>query len=196
MKKFCCLIIVLTFVAYSFAQEEEHLTFKNIPISGSISSFISKMKEAGFTLVEQIDDGAIMKGSFVGYSDCSVFVFCSSSSKTVWKVVAQLPSQSSWSSVKSRYRDFKEKYTTKYGEPFKNFEFFTDSYYEGDGYELQAMKLEKGYYSTYWKTERGFIVVSIDASSNSNGWVRLAYEDKEGVEIKRNELSAIVDDDI
>lgn len=137
-----------------------------------------------------------MTGPFAGFSDCQILIVCSPKTQTVWKVTAYLPDQTSWSSVESRYKDFKKRYTDKYGTPDDSYEFFTDSYYDGDGYELQAIKLEKGYYVTYWKTALGIIAVEVGASSNSKGWVELGYEDKAGTAIMDKERSAIVDDDI
>ena len=196
MKKIISLAIALT-ISFSLFAQEEHLTFKNIPITGSLSSFISKMKASDFDLVEQIENsGAIMIGSFAGFSDCTILIGCSPKTKTVWKVVVELPDQTSWTSVKSRYSDFKEKFKKKYGAPEKSYEFFTTPYYEGDGYELQAIKLEKGYYYTFWETDLGLISVSVDASSSSKGRVEFNYEDNASRAIMRNERSSIVDDDI
>lgn len=107
-----------------------------------------------------------------------------------------MPSQVSWSSTRSRYEDFKETYTKKYGKPSDSYEFFIDPYERGDGYELQAIKLEKGYYTTYWELEAGTIVVEIDALSNSDGWVKLVYEDAAGCAIQEREKSQMISDEI
>ncbi|MBR5035131.1 MAG: hypothetical protein IKX71_07465 [Bacteroidales bacterium] len=195
MRKLICLVLTITIGIAAFAQQE-HLTFKNIPISGPSSSFIEKMKQAGFEVVSELENGLVMEGTFVGLSDCKILVGITPKTKTVWKVIAQLPSKSSWYSVKNQYFEFKEKYTDKYGKPNDEFEFFSKPYYEGDGYELQAVKNDKGYYTTYWKSDLGIIVVSIAATSSSEGWVQLGYEDANGVEIRRQEESTIIDDDI
>lgn len=194
MKRLAFLLLSVVLCASLNAQE--HLSFKNIPIEGNISDFISKLKVQGFTLEESMSNGAILKGPFVGYDNCTVYVLCSKSSKTVWKVVASLPSQVSWSSTRSRYEDFKETYTKKYGKPSDSYEFFIDPYERGDGYELQAIKLEKGYYTTYWELEAGTIVVEIDALSNSDGWVKLVYEDAAGCAIQEREKSQMISDEI
>jgi hypothetical protein len=38
----------------------------------------------------------------------------------------------------------------KYGEPTQDFAFFQRPYFEGDGYEEQAIRLGKGHFSCYW----------------------------------------------
>lgn len=56
-------------------------------------------------------------------------------------------------------------------------------YYEGDGYELQALKNDKCTYSTYFKTEKGTLNVAITSSGN----LSLGYEDKINTEIQTEE---------
>jgi len=185
---FCCLS------AATMAQE--HMTFKNIPIEGNINDFVEKMEAQNFSVEEKLDGVITMKGSFAGFDDCRIYLIFSKKSQTVWKVTVSLPEQVSWTSTKSRYEDYKEKYTQKYGRPTKSYEFFLSPYERGDGYELQAISLEKGYYSTYWKSNLGTIVVEIEATSNSKGWVRLLYEDAAGVEIMKAEKNAAIEDDI
>ncbi len=195
MKKFM-IFFILTFLSVSLSAQE-HLTFKNIPIEGSVSAYVAKLEAVGFYLLHENDGrSAILQGSFAGFDDCTVYVIGSKSSKTVWKVVVGLPHQLSWSSTRSRYEDFKESYTAKYGKPADSFEFFIDPYEKGDGYELQAIKLEKGYYTTFWELSAGTIFVGISASNNSDGWVRLVYEDAAGVEIMNREKNQIIEDDI
>lgn len=193
MRRFFVLLLTL-FISVAL-NAQEHLTFKNIPIEGNMSNFITKMKAAGFKLNEMKDVGAIMTGPFVGY-DCTLAILCSRSSKTVWKVVAHLPSQVSWTSTRSQYDDFKERYTKKYGAPTQSFEFFLDPYERGDGYELQAIKLEKGHYVSYWDTPGGMIAVEIAASSNTDGWIKIVYEDAIGADVQSKEKDQMIDDEI
>lgn len=175
---------------------QDHLSFKNIPLGGKISEFVATLKAQGFEVVAEVDAGAALKGPFVGFDDCTVLVLATKKTHSVWKVVAQLPEQRSWSSTYSRYDDFKQKYIEKYGKPTKTYEFFTSPYEKGDGYELQAISLEKGYYNNYWVMPAGTIVVKIEANSNSRGYVSLGYEDALATEIKDKEDNAIIEDDI
>lgn len=193
MKKLVTVFILVLFSLTLFAQG--HLTFKNIPIQGNISSFISKMKSAGFSFVEQNDKNCIMNGPFAGFSNCDIVIGFSPKTKTVWKVMAILPSQISWGSVLFRYLEYKQRFIDKYGKA-ESFEFFEDPFYEGDGYELMAFRNEKATYASYWTTPLGIIQVAISASSNSHGWVTLGYEDKSGVAILDAERSAIINYDL
>ncbi len=54
----------------TFAQSSEHLKFKGVPIDGTLSEYVSKMKQAGFQLIETDDGVAVLEGEFAGYKDC------------------------------------------------------------------------------------------------------------------------------
>jgi hypothetical protein len=56
--------------------------------------------------------------------------------------------------ARSTFRDMRETMLMKYGKPESDFHFFTRPYYEGDGYEDQAIRLGKGHFDVFWtKTE-------------------------------------------
>lgn len=194
MKRIFLLILFCCFGIALYAQE--HLTFKNIPIKGAASNFVAKLESQGFVVAERRDGLVTMKGTYVGLNDCQILIATTKKTQTVWKVVAWLPEQVSWSSTRSRYEDFKEKFTEKYGSPTKSYEFFVSPYELGDGYELQAISLEKGYYNTYWESELGIIAVEIDALSNSRGWVKFVYEDATSAKVMSAEKNAVIEDDI
>lgn len=166
------LLLLFILPMYLFGQNE-HLEFKGIPIDGFIDSFIAKMEKEGFKKVSQTSGGVIMTGNFVNKS-CTVIVVSTPKTKSVWKVSVFLPEDASWYSLKSDYNYFKEQFNTKYGEPSNSFEFFSKPYYEGDGYELQALGKDKCTYATYWELEKGYVVVKI----GTDGQIVFGYEDK------------------
>lgn len=54
-----------------------------------------------------------------------------------------------------RWQKFKQLLSQKYGNPSYDFYFFKSPYYNGDGYELQAIRLNKGTAKTYWNRPIG-----------------------------------------
>jgi hypothetical protein len=50
------------------------------------------------------------------------------------------------------FRKMKNLLSKKYGVPSNDFEFFQNPYYDGDGYETQAIKLGKATFSSFWGT--------------------------------------------
>ena len=69
MRRFLTTIISLIFATAVFAQET-HLKFKGVPIDGSLTEFVSKMKTAGFTHTGTDHGIASLKGDFAGYKNC------------------------------------------------------------------------------------------------------------------------------
>lgn len=132
-----------------------------------------------------------MSGSFLNKT-CEVWVYCTPVSRTTTKVIVYMPKDNSWSSLKSTYLTLKEQYTKKYGTPSDEFEFFSTPYYEGDGYETQALELEKCTYSTYWQVPYGVIGVSISEFLQ----IRLVYEDAHNIKIMEKESMQAAYDEI
>lgn len=70
------LLLLLLFAPISMflaAQTDNpHLTFKGIPIDGNLSSFVSKLKAKGFTMLNSSNDLHVLSGEFASYKDCTV----------------------------------------------------------------------------------------------------------------------------
>jgi hypothetical protein len=191
MKK---LFIMMLLCAMSICvSAQEHMSFKGVSMGNNLTTFMSQLESKGYTtlLVREKGDGAVLSGSFAGKEDCKVFILVTQKSKLVWKVVVKFPERVSWSSLKSDYSSFKESYTEKYGVP-QVYEYFTSPYYEGDGYELQALKLEKCTYASIFKTSLGGILLEI----TDDKCVQVSYEDAINVEIKSKEKETIISNDI
>lgn len=68
--------------------------------------------------------------------------------KRVAKVIVNI--QTPDNKARETYASLKETLTKKYGQPEISYEYFKKPYYEGDGYEDQAIKLGKGRFLTFW----------------------------------------------
>ena len=172
-------------------QAQEHMTFKGLPMNCDLASFVSQLEAKGYTKLSIDEDSAFLSGSFAGKDNCTIIVLCTTAAKLVWKVAVYFPEQTSWHSLKSEYNSFKQSYTEKYGTP-RSYEFFSDPYYEGDTYELQALRLDKCTYSSFYDTPAGYIGLSISSTKK----VCVSYEDAINVVIKRNEKKKAVSNDI
>lgn len=181
------LFVVLGFIS-SFAQE--HISFMGIPVDGPASAFVTKLKAKGFTLDKSDDKAYLMSGSFTG-KDVELFVFFSPKTKVACKVVVYYPKRTSWYSIKGEYNNLKESYEKKY-HLRNSFSFFSDPYYEGDGYEMQAVRNEKCNYISFFDAPGGGIVVEISEFEQ----VKVAYEDDANMEKSRKERENAVMDEI
>ena len=189
MKRFLVTLFAILFSVAIYAQE--HLSFKGISMGCDLTTFVSKLKGQGFTQELLYDDAAILKGDFAGKSNCTVVVAATKATKAVWKVLVIFPEKSSWYSLKSEYLTFKESYTSKYGKP-SSYEYFRDPYDEGDGYEMQAVRLEKCTYRSFFKLSMGDVCLEI----SDDECVQVHYQDKINSAILDKEEQQSVSNDI
>lgn len=171
---------------------KEHIKFKGIDIDGNIDDFIKKMEDNGFTFEKLLTDNVVkMKGKFMGKS-CDLLIIHSIESKEVWKVTVYFKEKESWYDLKKEYLDTKNLFVEKYGVPKSHYEFFSEPYYEGDGYELQAIEKDKCTYRTFFYIGVGYIAIGIGPGC----CLRISYEDfinsnKDEIERKSNALEEI-----
>ncbi|MFY8161982.1 MAG: hypothetical protein ACOVNU_11680 [Candidatus Kapaibacteriota bacterium] len=180
MKKLI-VIISLFFSVSAFSQQ-----FDGVNISGDLPTAISSLKAKGYTLSKPITNGVIMNGK-IGSTEIELFLFTTPKSKKVYKAAIYLPIKENWYSIKQNYLDYLEVLTNKYGTPDNSFNFFSKPYFEGDGYEMLALDLEKCTYSAYWlKLENTSIYIEISKYKQ----VKISYENNENQKIAAAEKAA------
>ncbi len=190
MKKI--IISLLFMVVATIMMAQEHLEFKGIPMDGPVSNFVSKLKTKGYTQVYNSGFGYALEGSFTG-KPVTIYVLGTEKTGIVWKVVVNFEKATSWYTIKSQYKQYVEIFTQKYGSPSDHFEFFSRPYYEGDGYEMQALRNDKCNYCSYFETTKG--TISVGMSSNSE-CLSIRYEDGLNVKIRDTEKNSSILDDI
>ena len=174
-----CFVLIMTSFAQNNTDTTEHMTFKGVPIDGTLNEYVSKMKQSGFTLIGTEDGVAMLKGDFAAYKGCIIGVATLKGKDLVSKITVIFPEQETWSSLSSNYYNLKELLTEKYGEPTEIVEKF-DTYSEpdDDGDRMYAVKMDNCKYYTTYELENGSIQISIDHQSVMSCFVRLAYFDK------------------
>ena len=179
MKKiFFLFFAIMTFLA-SFAQlDSTHLTFKGVPIDGTLDEFVQKMNQKGFTTQDLQDGKAILKGDFAGYKDCSVGVSTLKDKDLVCKILVVFPDFKTWSGLEENYFSLKEMLSEKYGKPISALEKY-DSYSEprDDGTKMNYVKLNRCKYVTIFETQKGRICLFIDHEDMEACFVVLEYSD-------------------
>ncbi len=192
MKKLFFMLIALLYINAAKAQEsDEHLMFMGIPIDGEVVEFVSKLQQKGLNLINTDKEIATLNGNFAG-ENCEIYVIYSPTSSVVSLVTVFFPKNNSWSSIKSDFNQLKDDYTHKYGQPKNNYDFFIKPYYEGDGYEMQAIRNDKCRYVTVWNLEHGNIWLEIGDTEQ----VIVRYYDKTNEELRAEEKSKSVRNDI
>ncbi|MGQ1788518.1 hypothetical protein [Saccharicrinis sp. GN24d3] len=182
-------VLTLTLLLMSllvFAQESKHLSFKGVPIDGTLNEYVSKMEKTGFTLAGKEDGVAILEGEFAAYKGCTIAVVTLEQKDLVSKISVVFPGGDTWSFFSSDYFNLKELLTEKYGKPSEVVEKFdTHSEPVSDGEKMTQLRLDRcKYYSTF-ELENGSIQLSIEKGDYSEGFVLLSYFDKVNSDIIR-----------
>ena len=183
-------ILFCTFANVMGQSSNEHLTFKGVPIDGSVSNFVNKMKQKGFTYVRNYDRKAIMNGTFAGYNDCYVYIY-PNGTDIVRMVAVSFPECKSWTTLYGNYVDIKSMLIKKYGTPFKEEERW-DSYSEpkDDNSKIWAVKMERCKFQTVFRLDNGIIMLNI-SSIDMHCNVGLVYSDD--INSEKGQESAIED---
>lgn len=176
----------------------DHLTFKGVPIDGTLKQFVSRMEQVGFTrcqvertmtsddILKAMDDAkrsgisdgtASLCGDFAGYKDCRVSVSTFEGYDVVSKVIVAFPECQTWESLYENYNSLKGMLTEKYGQPTSVKEMFQDKYIDDDQDRIRAARFDKCKYETRFMTEKGEIVLWIDHKSMMSTFVCLQYKD-------------------
>jgi hypothetical protein len=175
-------LLAFTFSAFTQVQENAnssaHLTFKGVPIDGTLSEYIIKMKNSGFKYISTEDGTAILQGDFASYNNCIVVVTTLKQKDLVSKITVMFPKWDTWSYLSSDYFSLQEMLTEKYGKPSGNVEEFQNNNPSDDGAKMYAVKFDKCKYYTTYTTENGIIQLSIEHDGVTSCFVMLAYYDK------------------
>lgn len=189
MKKILTFLII--FIGFSvFAQtnleSSDHLTFKGVPIDGTLNEYVSKMKKSGFTHVQTDNGVAVLSGDFAGHKDCKIGVVTYDHKNIVSKIAVIFPENDTWSILSGNYFRLQELLTEKYGEPSKIVEKFqTHSEPIDDNDKMHQVGMDRCKYYTTYETDKGSIQLSIDHDEFSSSYVTLSYFDKINSDIVR-----------
>lgn len=197
MKKSFLLFAALLLIV-EFCYSEGHMTFKGIEINGSIQDFNHELAKQGYVENETNSEGTavLLIGKFAGFDNCSIAVFATPIEKQVYAVYVALPEQDSWYTLKSRYNELKASLTNKYGNPDTDIHTFISPYYEGDGYELQALRMNKCTYASYYMTSLGRVIVSITEAGYGKGNIAIVYQDEVNHKLKENAIQDEMNNDL
>lgn len=182
MKKIFSAFFFAATILTSFAQTKldssKHLTFKGVPIDGTLADYVVKMKKAGFTHKGTKDGIAVLEGDFASYKSCIVGVSTLKQKDLVSKIAVIFPDRETWSSLSSNYFNLKELLTEKYGKPSESVEEFQSYTPDDDGSKLTQVQLGACKYYTTYDTEKGTIQLAIKHDGVTRCFVMLAYFDK------------------
>lgn len=184
MRRLFTTFISLIFATAIFAQES-HLKFKGVPINGSLTEFVNKIKSAGFTHLGTEDGIAVLEGDFAGYKKCTVGVYTIKPLNIVSMIGVIFNSRENWTDLESDYNLLKEMLTEKYGAPSQVIEEFEHSTIDDDD-KLFELQMNRCTWASLFKTDLGEIELLIHHQDFQTN-VILRYRDKANTEKVRQQ---------
>ena len=181
MTKYLSIIIAFCFAISCFAQE--HLSFKGIPITGSMTEFCKKLSQKGFTKFGSENNVTFFKGDFTGRNS-TVLVKATDDGKSVYSVIVLFDAYDEWNVLTNIYYYYKDIYTRKYG----NTSFCQEMNPTNSDSNISLMyELHQGtvVWASQWQPVGGIIELSIEkAESLYDGMVVIKYRDDQNHEAK------------
>lgn len=194
MKRILLSLLLSTAISLSNAQTNgdtsQHLSFKGVPINGTLEEYVTEMKKSGFTHLDTDDGTAMLEGDFAGYKNCLVVVSTLKQKDLVDKIVVLFPKKDTWSGLSGNYFNLKQMLTEKYGDPTDAVEKFDKSFEpKDDRSKFFEVKLDRCKYYSKWETDKGKIGLMITHDTWDNCYVSLSYFDKiNGEQIRKQAL--------
>ena len=177
--------ILLSLNLSAQSAENQHLLFKGVPIDGTLSEYVEKMKLNGFVVTASEPGTFLLQGDFAGYKDCFVGVVTMKQKDLVSRIKVLFPERDDWSSLYDNYVNLKEMLIQKYGQPTEVVEVFP-SYpsLTDEGLKFSYAQIGQCNYKTIFDTPKGQISLYID-NTVSKCFVGLSYTDKINGEIMK-----------
>lgn len=193
MKKLLSSLLFIAIIMTASAQVKQdtsqHLTFKGVPLDGTLEQYVLKMKQNGFKHLSTKDGVAMLQGDFAGYKDCFVGVSTLKQKDMVYKIGVVFPEKETWSTLSGNYFELKNLLIEKYGTPSECVEIFQSYTPESDGSKMTQVRLGACKYYASFETVRGTIHLAIEHEKVRHTYVKLTYIDKiNGEAIKKQAL--------
>ncbi len=176
MKKLVFALMMI--VGMTVSGQTDHMKFKGIPIDGTLTSFVNKLKQKGFTLQESGKGSAMLEGNFAAVKGCTVIVN-EHESGVVNRVAVAFPTKDTWAMLYHDYSNLKDMLTQKYGKPaLVEEEFQNRSYDLDDNGKMHEVRMDRCRYVCDWALENGSIELRIEHMTSTGGcMVFLVYID-------------------
>ena len=179
MKKLFTTLLLASACVLSSYSQSEHMTFKGIPIDGTLEDFCSKIAKKGFTITGLKTDIGFARGDFAGFKNCTVYVNTSSGTGLVTSVGIIVPSSTTWAKLYGQYSGLRNNLTSKYGAPTHKNETFKGKRQPADDIErILEVRLGNCRYSCTFESSLGIIDLSINHLGLEEACILLVYTDR------------------
>ena len=184
MKKLTALFAFMVIALTSYAQSNsEHLTFKGVPIGGSMTEFCQKLQNKGYTTLGRDNNRAVLVGDFAG-RNATIGVAATNGGRDVYAVVIFFDSSDEWNTLVSTYDYYKDLYSRKYGSP-STLKEVNPAYSDSNTALMRALCEGRVVWASLWEVPGGEIELSIESTDGFfQGMVMICYRDSQNEETK------------
>jgi hypothetical protein len=183
-----CILIAFTF--FYAPKELKSQTFYGIELNQHKNYVVNALVGKGFVIDKTEKGYTSLKGKLAN-DNVTLTVYHTITSKKVRKVSIFYDGGVSWQSAKTKYETMVELLQTKYGVIGEKYEYFSSPYYEGDGYELNAIENEKGSWISLWFDMTSFPNLNVSVEIKGSGLVVVLYEINSNIDLHQQELQKI-----
>ena len=165
----CMKKVVLAAFAFSLAVNvHAAFVFSDIPWNAPGEVVARKLKDAGFKQIRKDKQGDYaFRGNLLGHDAAGMAMFAQG---RLVRVIVMLTTPEE--TVHETYDQVREVLLNKYGKPVQTVASFVEPFYQGDGYESEAIRSGKAMFLTHWSDEGQQLTVNI----NSGLTVGVSYE--------------------
>jgi hypothetical protein len=175
-------LVLLSSITYS-------QTFNGIYVGQTYHKTDSLLKTIGFRLDNSLNIQKPDIKTYIGELNgekTNVFLVLTKTNKMVWKLVVDVKENYDWYNTKKDYLAYKEILLEKYGIPKSEYSFFSTPYYDGDGYEMSAIYLNKCNYLSGWGNDDYTVSLSIISYKKNVSTIRISYENTKIINIEKD----------
>lgn len=177
-------MLVASSIAFS---QSKHMTFKGIPMEGTLNSFVQKLKAKGYVYKSTTDGVAFMEGEFAATKGCTILVNRFSDKDQVNLVAVIFPEEKTWNAIISEYNTIGELLTEKYGVPETEERFHQRE--PGDPeLKFYALLKDECTFMKQYNVENGRIVLTMAKMGFQSASVILRYLDDANVDQIRQKM--------
>lgn len=191
-------VYLLTSLGHAKTPVARHLTYKGIPLTGTLKHFQNELETKGFIATEITEDDTpseTFKGKFAGYN-VLLQVMSTPLTTTVYGTLSFLENHNEWHEIQNDYTVFKKNLVEMYGQPTFNREEMLQPYTQNDGYSMKALDERKIIYVAEWQLENGTIRLSVQQKKKRTGFVLIEYTDSVNEKLKDEEEKRIINNDL
>ena len=176
-------------------KDKNHLYFKDVQIFGDAKSFVDKMCEKGYTIIQEDSDekNYMLNGTYAGIPSKLVVQISPITHRTS-RIIVLLDDDfyKKWPALKEIYYILKNKLINKYGKPSSVTEAFFPPHKDGDGNEIELLDSYLGSYQSKFDVDGGQITLLIASEAR----VLISFSDTLGCNELNREFEQSAQDDM